>query len=108
MRYIPLEAFNNLQHAFRTNPYGYSLDVFRSALSGQIDSEEHAEVLFTANDGNDYAIVWVINGGDEFWFLGITNSVDDKVGDLIAFSKHDSYREALAEMADMSATDIDM
>jgi hypothetical protein len=108
MRYISLEALNNLQHAFRTNPYGYSLDVFRHALGGKNDSDEHARVLFTANDGNDYAIVEVINGGDEYWFIGITNSVDDKVGDLIAFSKHDSYRDALAEMSNMSATDLDL
>jgi len=108
MRYISLEAFNKLQQAFHTSPYGHSLEAFRSALSGQVDSEEHAQVLFTANDGNDYAIVEITNGNTEFWFIGLTNSKDDKVGDLIAFSKHDSYREALAEMSNMSATDLDM
>lgn len=102
------QTFSDLRDAFHTNPYGHNLSIFRQLMSFWKTQDEQVRVLFTANDGNDYAIVEITNGNTEFWFIGITNSVDDKVGDLIAFSKHDSYREALAEMSNMSATDLDM
>ena len=104
MRYISFNAFDDLQNAFNTNPYGYSLESFRAAVSEQEDSDEHARVLFTANDGNDYAIVEAV-GGEKFWFIGLTNSKGRLTGDLIAFSEHNSYRDAMSELLEMSVGD---
>lgn len=101
MRNMSFQAFNDLHDAFTSSPYGHDLAKFRASLNDS-DAVNQCRVLFTANDGNDYAIVKASNA---YFFIGLTNSVDDTTGDLIAFSQHPTYREAMNEMLEMSSND---
>lgn len=101
MRYMTFQAFNDLHDAFTTSPYGHDLSKVRASLNDS-DANSQCRVLFTAHDGNDYAIVEASNA---YFFIGLTNSVDDTTGDLIAFSQHPTYREAMNELLEMSVND---
>jgi hypothetical protein len=101
MNYMSFQAFNDLHDAFKNSPYNQDLAKFRASLQNA-EAIGQCRVLFTANDGNDYAIVEASNA---YFCIGLTNSIDDTVGDLIAFSQHASYREAMNEMLEMSVND---